>query len=374
MFHLVSFLATPILLPLICSILIFIFLLAYPTDGCLPRPWKHHEKPKIEAFVVNLERSKSRMQGTATLLKSMNITHHRVPAFSVQDIYIPFDIKQHISRNHSFCVMHTKEKTNFKQIQSRYPRKYYIKGLCGSQRNNMNELACTSSHLMAINRAVYSKTSSYDYSLILEDDGWTPFDIDFGGLISSVPDKKFGILQLINSREDTAKHVYQQFRRNGTLWMDRTKIARWQLNTYSAGAYIINRRVMKPIIDKIFRFERSSNWTAAHIVAGTVNNNGSCIPTHCCTKDNHFRYSIPDNCFFAPGGYQSDSLIFAAAKTYVLTFPLFLDGIGSTNSTIHTEKAAIHAAHFKELRSIVNHLSVNSKKLPGWLRRSCPTS
>jgi GR25 family glycosyltransferase involved in LPS biosynthesis len=53
-----------------------------------------------------------------------------------------------------------------------------VTALCGRPRNTRKELVVTLSHLQAIRAAVYSNTPSA-YALILEDDVYLPYDVDF---------------------------------------------------------------------------------------------------------------------------------------------------------------------------------------------------
>lgn len=129
--------------------------------------------------------------------------------------------------------------------------------------------------------------------------------------------------------------------------------------SYSTGDYIINKVMMKPIIERLILSDGQSGWVFANLIAGGVDKNGSCTPSHCYTKDGHFRPSIINNCIYAPMGYRADSLIYASAKTYVFTFPLFCGW---------NWKLLSHASHFNDLRSIIKHFFISSEILPHWIK------
>ncbi len=136
------------------------------------------------------------------------------------------------------------------------------------------------------------------------------------------------------------------------------------LSTYSTGAYIINKITMQPIIDKLLQEETTSKCFAIRAVAASVTNHVTCNPSYCCDSSGIFQTS---RCIYAPMGYQADSIIYASTKTFVSTIPLFLDGVGSENSSIHQDKAKKHEMHFKQLRQIVQDVIV-SNHLPTWLK------
>lgn len=66
--------------------------------------------------------------------------------------------------------------------------------------------------------AIYSKTATSRFALIIEDDVKIPFDIDFQALTETAP-KGFGILQLFNSNKVTMLHTWKQYINNrNVLW------------------------------------------------------------------------------------------------------------------------------------------------------------
>ena len=95
---------------------------------------------------------------------------------------------------------------------------------------------------------INTQEDSYsEYALILEDDIRFPFDIDFRALIGSAP-KNFGILQLFTSNIGHIKSLWEEYISKGTLWTNHRAP-----DFGSAGAYIISKNLLKPIIEKIIR-------------------------------------------------------------------------------------------------------------------------
>lgn len=56
--------------------------------------------------------------------------------------------------------------------------------------------------------------------MILEDDVFLPFDINYDELITQVP-SDFGILQLFNSNEESMENSWTQFKTKGNLFVPR---------------------------------------------------------------------------------------------------------------------------------------------------------
>jgi hypothetical protein len=73
-------------------------------------------------------------------------------------------------------------------------------------------------------------------------------------LARSAP-KDFGILQLVTSNDHDVKTLYNDFKRNSSnIWLLRKDEDFW-----CAGAYIINKSVLKPLIDKIL-YDLENGW------------------------------------------------------------------------------------------------------------------
>ena len=282
---------------------------------------------KPEVYWINLNSSVHRRKAMTKFLNGFGLPHFRIEALAIKDIYVPEDLI-------AGWAFRGNPKTSFtprselskyeKSLDQVYPRKLFVKGLCGSAENNKKELAVLISHLLAIKNAVYSTTATSRYALLLEDDVWTPFDINFELLALDLVNemgRPFGIIQLFNSKARTLDEYFHCFMRPDnfqcklefgpkTRWASRKPAQEGRfLQTWSTGAYLINRAVMKPIIDKIFANE-FLGWTSVTIIAAKL---PSCFPTICCddtkkTTDHNnktveiFNPSAPVHCVYAPVG------------------------------------------------------------------------
>eukprot|EP01031_Cornospumella_fuschlensis_P041254 gene41254-50350_t len=98
--------------------------------------------------------------------------------------------------------------------------------------------------------AVYSKTAKSRYAIIVEDDVYFPFDVDYNALAASAP-RGFGIIQLFNSNAMSMARTWDQYRTSNELFVERHP--RRIFDFWSTCAYLIDREVMKPIIDTVLR-------------------------------------------------------------------------------------------------------------------------
>lgn len=263
-------------------------------------------------------------------------------------------------------------------------------GLVGRGKSNaLKEVGCTASHLEAMRQAIFENRTDNPYALIVEDDIFIPFSIDFNALAKTAP-KGFGILQLFNSNEESMEFTFKHFRNNyrsanfeGNLddWTQKYMKFLWHENRqkqaisfWSTCAYLINREVMRPVIEKVAyksfgksntatnkeveeitsskrklltnRGSTNSNsnivfnhqqqlhedeWVELRIVAGIIK---PCRPklTACCkpiVNTSSWEFQLGSPCFWAPKGFQADSFIYAMNKTYVLGVPLITNGRGN---------------------------------------------
>jgi hypothetical protein len=119
---------------------------------------------------------------------------------------------------------------------------------------------------------------------------------------------------------------WESYKKKNILWMDRNIGA---FNFWSTCAYLIDRVVMKDIIDKVI-FERDG-WLQFKVIAGITT---PCVPAECCPKEGDQFIATPP-CVWAPRGYQADSFLYAMKTTFMLTVPLISNGLGSNGSTFH---------------------------------------
>lgn len=251
---------------------------------------------------------------------------------------------------------------------------HFLIGLVGrAKKNHLKEVGCTSSHLEAMRQAIYENRSSSRYAVIMEDDIFMPFNIDFEELARSAP-KDFGILQIFNSNEESMESSWNIFKRSAHKYLWIEKHYRQMAAFWSTCAYLIDRHVMKPVIDKIAYKTRDSSEVHLKIVAGILK---PCRPklTECCEpvkKTYAYNFIQEAPCIAAPRGFQADSFIYALNKTYVLTVPLITNGVGGNQSTFHQEHVEmLHKTAFAKQRHYVNRLIRRETPLPTFASVAC---
>jgi hypothetical protein len=133
-----------------------------------------------------------------------------------------------------------------------------LSGLCGRGKghNNFTDLQLTLSHLAAIRRAVHANVTSSRYALIAEDDVTFPFDVDWRALAASAAafaaPQRFGFVQLFELDQAQQRRHYVRFRRNNSdLWSVHNSDKVY--DSWAVKAYLIDREVLRPVIDKIYR-------------------------------------------------------------------------------------------------------------------------
>ena len=262
---------------------------------------KYENSPDI--YYINMDRSAKRKINMDSHLSNVVMNHHRIRGLTPAEIYIPEDIE--MTWRTAYCQLKTSwSPPNRKYLDgsSTYTQySSYMSSLCGrgKNKNNLKELGCTTSHLKAIKKAVYSKSKSR-YAIIIEDDVQFPFDVDWNLLAESAP-KEFQILQLFNSNEATMALTWKYYMKNHTdIWTARDPKL---FDFWSTCAYLIDRIAIKPIIDSVV-FD-VNGWTSFKVIAG-LNMNPSCVPAECCingTEYENFIHKPP--CAWAPKGFQA---------------------------------------------------------------------
>jgi hypothetical protein len=221
-------------------------------------------------------------------------------------------------------------------------------------------------------KAIYSTTAKSRYALIVEDDVYFPFDIDFDLLIQSAP-KGFGILQLFNSNQGSMQATWEKYvQSNNFLWVKRHPVKYYDF--WSTCAYLIDRVAMKPIIDAVVT--EHNGWVQFKVIAGI---NNPCVPKGCC-QPGHAGLSGGDNlqfivnppCVWAPRGYQADHYLYAMAPTYMLAVPIISNGLGGNESTFHQNHVEMfHKKSFQKLRGYVNEMLTNKVTPPAFMKPAC---
>ena len=134
---------------------------------------------------------------------------------------------------------------------------------------------------------------------------------------------------------------------------------------------MIDRERIRQIIDEII-IPHSNGLLGYRIIAGNTKENHSfCTPKACCDPvTNKFVHKLP--CVWSPSGYQSDAFIYAMAKSYCLSIPLFANGPGGGNSTMHQSHVdLLHGQTFKKIRGHVNSMLTGRVPPPLFAKPAC---
>lgn len=327
-----------------------------------------------EIFWINMDKSASRRELIVKHLDSIGYLHRRVRGLSLSDIYFPDDVlsswDKYLALAQTALPIPPRDQSKHSNKRVHANMTHLMAGLVGrGGKNKLKEVGCTSSHLEAIRQAIYDNRSSSRYAVILEDDVHIPFNIDFEALAAAAPND-FGILQLFNSNEGSMEGQWHRYINGKHLWAD--SFQHQAAAFWSTCAYLIDREVMRPIIDKIAYKEKG--WINLKIVAGIKR---PCRPkvSECCSFQNDtqtFKFSHIPPCIWAAKGFQADSYIYAMAKTYVLTVPLITNGAGGNMSTFHQDHViSIHQSAFARQRSYINELILKKHALPSFASLAC---
>jgi len=255
-----------------------------PSEAAVVSPTKEKEKEAISPFksmaqtrdidvlYINLDRSIDRRESIERHLSMYGFRDHvRVRAVTPKELIIPHSISApelcNKLTNDSIHGLTSSRAINMLSFGASGKASQDYRPLiitqCGRKKNTKGELTVTISHLKAMYLAL-KQNNNRKYALILEDDMRMAFDIDFSALVATAP-PNFAILQLITSNAD---EVNQQFNKvykassGRNMWTLRGDHDFW-----CAGAYIINKEVMRPIVNGIVK-GLGNGWIGHEIIAG----------------------------------------------------------------------------------------------------------
>jgi GR25 family glycosyltransferase involved in LPS biosynthesis len=352
----------------------YLLLVVRADGGCVYQ--KHEVKPDV--YYINMDKSKDRKEATEKHLSEMGYNYHRVRGITPQELFIPDDLMK--TWDNRWCMVDSEiplpdhlniSSSKFTGMNLEAKSKYtaIITGMCGRKRseakntgNLLKELGCTSSHLEAMRRAVYSNTSNSRYAIIMEDDVFFPFDVDWDALARTAP-AGFGILQLFNSNGNSMAATWQHYVKDpSAIWIQRHPMKFFDY--WSTCAYLIDRLTMKEIVDSV-AYHRDG-WLNFKIIAGI---NNPCVPASCCPVGNDQFEAVPP-CVWAPRGFQADSFLYAMAKTYMLTVPLITNGAGTDKSTFHQSHVSLlHSQAFSQQRGFINQMLKGEVAMPPHVKK-----
>lgn len=335
---------------------------------------KHNESETPDVYWINLDRSQERKRFMLNQLSFYKMSHHRVKAITPKQVLLPIELIKPFECNtagnasdildHSLYI----ERTRVSKLQ------IFIKNHCGRPKNTIRELSVTLSHLYAIRRAINDNNSKSPYALILEDDLQFLYQVDFHKLIASAP-TDFGILQLITSNSFSVQNLWNVYKETEKYWVKRKD----RDDYWCAGAYIINKPLLKPYIDAILSpfpydvfVQNPKSWLNANIIAGYEK--PICYPKLCC---NGTKLILTDEnkrfCIFAKRGYQADHFIYSLLfdKTYMLTIPMLTGAKYGSLSTLHQDHVNFHVTAFQKIQNLSIELLQNNEKFPPFYNKFC---
>lgn len=327
----------------------------------------HPRGQQPEVYWINMDKSRDRRESMISHLKDVGLVGYRVRGLTPDEIFIPEDIQS--TWQTAQCKLSSNwyppQRSTLNNSLGRQPFTSVMVSLCGrgKKKNSPKELGCTNSHLVAMREAIYAKSQSR-YALIFEDDVHIPFDVDFEALAKSAP-AGFGILQLFNSNQASMEGTWLQYvKNNNNLWMKRQ--AKRHHDFWSTCAYLIDREVMKPIIDAVVY--ELNGWTAFKVVAGI---NSPCVPRECCANGTD-NFTVKPPCVWAPRGFQADSFLYAMTTTYMLSMPLISNGLGGNQSTFHQDHVEnLHRDAFRRQRQYINEMLSGRVPPPPFAKPAC---
>jgi len=378
-----------------------------------------------DVYFINLDKSVSRRAFMEKQLRYYNLhsSSRRVRAYVPEEIFVPSSIKVPDE-----CRVFAGKVSLPPGDQHRV----FVDGHCGRPKNSKRELTTTTSHLGALYAATHAPntTTSSPYALILEDDLELAFEIDWPLFYQSLPPDAV-MLQLVTSNERDVAILYSKYKKSGGkhVWHRRLD----KNDFWCAGAYLVHKERLRPVIDRIVRTLGGPTATAASAPASGAGADGSppklamtvlagysrpCFPKLCCSTtsvqmhpqehghlggggyDNLGKFVIGGSslvdtaaapgsgsgagagkqlstathqaCIFAARGYQADHYIFSLARrlTYILSVPLVAGaGVGNV-STLHQEHVSMHVGAFARIDAIQRELQAGAA-LPAFAKRTC---
>ena len=268
----------------------------------------NEESDKTVVYWINMDKSSDRRLEMELQFNKTNIRNERIRGITLDEIYIPKDVR--LTWMSKQAIYQTQEplepylssppsSPSSSGASSTSKIRVFLSSLYGRRRlNRLAELGCTISHLLAMRHAIYNNQTTSRYAVITEDDVYFPFAIDWQAMAQSAP-QDFGILQLFNSNQESMRTTFNDYRKsmrrdmsNRKYWHER--FPKQPGSFWSTCAYLIDRHVLKPVIDSIIteyhkRQSPSVSLFDMKIIAGI---RWECIPVHspCCINPINYTY------------------------------------------------------------------------------------
>jgi GR25 family glycosyltransferase involved in LPS biosynthesis len=245
----------------------------------------------MKHYWINVDKNEKRRKFMETQFKSLGLQNHRISAITPED----FD----------FLLAHQRPLT------CKYPG-------CTSCEY---EYACISSHIKALRACINTTPKDPDnpneWFVIMEDDVYLPFDIDYKQLISNAPEDA-ELIQTLILYGPTVKHLYQ-FNKKGMQFI------KWQYLLPSTGMYLISRRGAEKLVSMYFKNDKYDF---------------SCSP-----------YQV-----------VADVTLYASINSYATTFPYTYPYI-EMGSEIHPDHLTAHSSAVKDIKEVIDD-AVQTRHLP----------
>jgi GR25 family glycosyltransferase involved in LPS biosynthesis len=317
----------------------------------------------LDIYWINLDRSTQRrdIMNSVYDFYGLSNSSQRFVALTPAEIGIPKGLES--ARQCNFLKENETwtELSRVRSVKNHAKRpKILLTSHCARTSLNRNILATTLSHLLTIFQAVHHHKGK-KYALIMEDDFQPAMEIDFETLIQSAPED-FGILQLVSSHSESMEENWNHYREKGRNWRPSGDSD----NNLCAGAYIVHKERLRPIISKLIRKVNDQLHTARLVAV-----NRNCSQLSCCNPEVSIVPKLP--CVLAPRGYEADNFIFNMyfGHSYVSCVPLFLNSAMGRRSTSHQEHVDGHTTAFERMKELIDYMvHVDPQLLPNYVNPS----
>lgn len=237
----------------------------------------------MKHYWINIDKSKTRKEFMEKQFKNLNLDNYRISAVTPSEFPDVLVQKPPLSCNYPGCTT------------------------CDY------EFACLCSHIKAMQEGLKSND---EYFIILEDDMFLPFKIDYDKLIKSIP-KDTDILQMMILYGNTVIHIYER------LFLNNIHHFKWQYLLPSTGQYLISRKGAQKLVDMFYN-----------------------------TSLNKYD--------FAKAKHQivADVLLYSSVTTYATTYPYCYPHI-PMGSEIHPDHLEAHQLAVNDIKKVIRQNDTN---------------
>jgi GR25 family glycosyltransferase involved in LPS biosynthesis len=235
------------------------------------------------------------------------------------------------------------------------------------------EIACISSHLLAMWEAVTDSTLNpfSKYAIIMEDDVAFQFDINFAELIASAP-KDFSILQLTTSNSYEVGKMWGEYVVAVETAPELLSLSLWRSHHITAGlwstqAYIINKAAVQAFVERSVKIEAADRKTIRLKPAGK----NHCQSVSSAAGNGAVSLVRRNGVCLQPFRMVADLYLYAAfAPVYTIRVPIFNGASVGKVSTIPTrnkDKDLTAAISFNEIGKTITRAKEASHLLPSFI-------